>query len=58
MTEKEDTNEKTVFLALALFIMLGAAVKIPEEPIALTFDRSFIFMVQSDARIPLFIGIV
>ena len=35
-----------------------AAADMPEEPIELKFDRPFIFIVQSDAGIPLFIGTV
>ncbi len=35
-----------------------AAADMPDEPIVLKFDRPFIFIVQSDAGVPLFIGTV
>ena len=35
-----------------------AAADMPDEPIVLKFDRPFIFIVQSDSGVPLFIGTV
>ncbi len=53
-----EIDENGVEAAAYTIIDFTASADMPDEPIALTFDRPFLFIVQSDAGIPLFIGII
>ena len=53
-----EIDENGVEAAAYTIIDFAASAEMPDEPIVLNFNRPFIFIVQSDAGLPLFIGIV
>ena len=53
-----EIDENGVEAAAYTIIDFAASADMPDEPIVLNFDRPFIFIVQSDAGLPLFIGTV
>ena len=53
-----EIDENGVEAAAYTIIDFAASADMPDEPIVLNFNRPFIFIVQSDAGLPLFIGTV